>query len=123
MSKHIHTPVILRVLQIGVAIIQLLDIIIHAATNQLEILRVSSNVIVLLWLAIVAIGKLNAKFLQIAASSIGAYLVLNIIFLAINGATNAEQGGGLRVTLFLLVFLTITLSTLLAYLQDKHVKN
>jgi len=123
MSKQIHTPASLRVLQIAVAIIQVFDIIIHAATDQLEILRVTSNVIILLWLAIVTTGKFNLKFLQIAASSIGAYLVLNAIFLAMEGVTNIEQGGGLRTTLFLLVFLTITLSTLLTYLQDRRIKN
>ncbi len=123
MSKQIHTPASLRVLQIAVAIIQVFDIIIHAATDQLEILRVTSNVIILLWLAIVTMGKFNLKFLQIAATSIGAYLVLNVIFLAMEGVTNIEQGGGLRTTLFLLVFLTITLSTLLTYLQDRRIKN
>ena len=122
MSKQIHKPAGLRVLQITVAIIQVFDIIIHAATDQLEILRVTSNVIILLWLAIVTMGKFNLKFLQIAASSIGAYLVLNVIFLAMEGVTNIEQGGGLRTTLFLLVFLTITLSTLLTYLQNRHIK-
>ena len=122
MSKQIHTPASLRVLQIAVAIIQVFDIIIHAATDQLEILRVTSNVIILLWLAIVTMGKFNLKFPQIAATSIGAYLVLNAIFLAMAGMTNAEQGGGLRITLFLLVFLTITLSTLLTYLQNRHIK-
>ena len=123
MSKQIHTPASLRVLQIAVAIIQVFDIIIHAATDQLEILRVTSNVIILLWLAIVTMGKFNLKFLQIAATSIGAYLVLNVIFLAMEGVINIEQGGGLRTTLFLLVFLTITLSTLLTYLQDRRIKN
>ncbi len=123
MSKQIHTPASLRVLQIAVAIIQVFDIIIHAATDQLEILRVTSNVIILLWLTIVTMGKFNLKFLQIAATSIGAYLVLNVIFLAMEGVTNIEQGGGLRTTLFLLVFLTITLSTLLTYLQDRRIKN
>ena len=123
MSKQIHTPASLRVLQIAVAIIQVFDIIIHAATDQLEILRVTSNVIILLWLAIVTTGKFNLKFLQIAATSIGAYLFLNVIFLAMAGMTNVEQGGGLRTTLFLLVFLTITLSTLLTYLQDRRIKN
>ena len=123
MSKQIHKPASLRVLQIAVAIIQVFDIIIHAATDQLEILRVTSNVIILLWLAIVTMGKFNLKFLQIAATSIGAYLVLNVIFLAMEGVINIEQGGGLRTTLFLLVFLTITLSTLLTYLQDRRIKN
>jgi hypothetical protein len=37
-----------RILEIGIALIQLFDILIHAATDQLEVLRVSSNVIMLL---------------------------------------------------------------------------
>lgn len=123
MSKHIHAPAILRVLQITVALIQIFDIVIHAATDQLELLRVSSNVVILLWLAIVTMEKFNEKFLQMAASSIGAYLILNVIFLAVEGVTNAEQGGGLRTMLFLLVFLTITLSTLLTYLQYRYLTN
>lgn len=116
MSKPIFTPANFRALGIGIAMVQLADIVIHAATDQLEILRVSSNGIVLIWLAVVMTGKFNANFLQTAASSIGAYLVLNLIFLAREGVTNVEQGGELRTTLFLLMFLTITLSILLPYL-------
>src|SRR5215204_4658291 len=115
MSKSTNTASTLKALGIGIAVIQLLDIITHAATNQLEILRVSSNVIILLWLSIVASGRFNAKFLLTAISSIGLYLILNLIFLAREGVINVEQGGGLRVALFLLVFLTITLSTALTY--------
>jgi hypothetical protein len=49
-----------------IAVIQIVDIVIHAATNQLEILRVSSNVIILLWLAGAAAGKFNSKSLAAA---------------------------------------------------------
>lgn len=44
-------------------------------------------------------------------TSTGLYLILNLIFLVREGVTT-EPGGGLRVMLFLLVFLTIALSTL-----------
>jgi hypothetical protein len=108
-----------RVLGIGIAIIQLLDILIHAATNQLEILRVSSNIIILVWLAVITMGKIKANSLPMAVCAIGVYLILNVIFLAIEGVTNVEQGGGLRVALFVLVFLTVTLSSLFTYLQRK----
>ena len=47
-----------------IAVIQIVDIVIHAATNQLEILRVSSNVIILLWLAGAASGKFNTMSLM-----------------------------------------------------------
>ena len=75
-----HTTTILKILGLGIALLQLFDIFIHAATDQLEILRVTSNIIVLVWLAIAAAGKFNGKFLQIAMGSVSAYLVLNITF-------------------------------------------
>ncbi|MBI4739297.1 hypothetical protein HY772_07140 [Candidatus Woesearchaeota archaeon] len=116
MSKPIFTPANFRAWGIGIAMVQLADIVIHAATDQLEILRVSSNGIVLIWLAVVMTGKFNVKFLQTAVASISAYLILNLIFLAREGTTNVEQGGELRTMLFLLMFLTITLSIWLTYL-------
>jgi hypothetical protein len=122
MSKSTQATAVLRGLKIGIAVIQLLDIIIHAATNQIEILRVSSNIIILLWLAVVASGKVNTKFLAVAISSIGLYLVLNLVFLAREGITNVEHGGELRVALFLLMLLTITLSALLIYTQEALIK-
>ena len=104
---------------IGVAIIvtQLLDIIIHAATNQLEPLRVTSNIIILAWLAIMVSGKFHDKSLLMAVASIAAYFILNIVFLSLEGVTNAEQGGELRVTLFLLMFTTMVLSSWLTYIR------
>ena len=111
-----HTTRILKILGLGIVLLQLFDIFIHAVTDQLEILRVTSNIIVILWLAIAA-GKFNGKFLQIAMGSVSAYLILNITFLALEGVRNMEHGGELRVTLFLLIFLTTTLSALLIYIR------
>lgn len=119
MPKQRNSPMILRILGIGIALIQLFDIIIHVVTNQIKPLRVSSNLIVLLWLAVVTSGRINAKFMQAAVGSIGAYLVLNLIFLALEGVTNPNQGGALRVALFLFVFLTVGLSSWLTYLTNR----
>lgn len=105
----------LIILGIGVALIQVFDIVIHAATNQLEFLRVMSNVIILIWLAVTAWGKGAAQFLHTAIGSIGLYLFLNILFLAREGLTNPDQGGDLRTTLFMLVLLTVLLSFFLTY--------
>ncbi len=114
MPKRTTTAILPVVLGIGIALTQFFDIIIHATTDQLEPLRVSSNIVVLLWLAIVAYGKLGTKLPPIAIGSIGAYLVLNVVFLLLEGFTNPEQGGALRSLLFLLVLLTLALSSLLA---------
>ena len=114
----------LRVLGGVIAIVQVFDIFIHVATNQVEPIRITSNIIILLWLTTVfAVSPFNANFLKMAIGSIAAYLVLNIIFLMLEGVTNAEQGGELRVTLFVLVLLTVTLSTLLTYLCGKDISN
>lgn len=118
-----NTDTILKTLGIGIAVIQLTDIIIHAASNQLEIIRVSSNLIILLWLMVFMLNWYKTKFLQISISSIGLYVILNFIFLAREGLTNPEQGGSLRITLFLLMFLTVTLSTLMSYLHNKLFHN
>lgn len=119
MLKSANTATIVQALGFGIAIIQLLDLIIHAATNQLEIIRVTSNVIILLWLAFVASGKANIRFRGIAIRSISLYLILNIIFLESEGLTNAEPGGGFRVVLFLLMFLTLVLSAALTYIHNR----
>lgn len=50
---------------------------------------------------------------------IAAYLLLNLVFLALNGLTNPEQGGTLRVTLFMLVFITVMLSAWFTHLQQR----
>ena len=99
---------------ISIALIQIFDIIIHAATNQIEIIRVVSNLIILLWLGISVLGKFNNKFSFIPVS---VYLLLNIIFLAQNGLTNPQQAGELRITLFFLVFLTVVMS--ITYIRKK----
>lgn len=93
---------------IAIVIIQIFDVIIHAATDQLEPIRVTANVIIVLWLALVASGRFTAQALGSALIALGAYLVLNIIFLVQEGLTTAE--GGLRVMLFGLIFVTVALS-------------
>ena len=103
----------LKLLIFGLAAVQLLDIIIHAATDQLEVLRVSSNAVIFIWLAVVAPGKQKTNPLSTAVGSIGMYLMLNFIFLAREGVTNADQGGELRGMLFALLFLTLSLSIIL----------
>ncbi len=99
-------------------LVQLFDIVIHAATDQLEPLRVTSNLIIIAWLATIAFGRADGKNVTAALISIGGYFGLNIIFLALEGLTNPNTGE-LRITLFLLVFLTTALSTAL-YFQMKN---
>lgn len=91
------------------------DVVIHAATNQLEPIRVAANIIILLWLVAINWGRFKANFLPISFSSIGAYLVLNLIFLAREGLTNPTQGNEPRLMLFLLLIVTLILSTGLTY--------
>lgn len=102
-------------LGVAIALIQLFDIAIHAATDQLEPLRVASNVVILLWLILAASGKISASMRQTDIASVGGYLLLNAIFLAQAGLTNPAQGGAVRWMLFLLVVLTLTLAIWLLF--------
>lgn len=99
-------------------LVQLFDIGVHAATDQLEPLRVASNLIIIAWLAVMASGRSSRRTVPTAFVSIGAYLGLNMIFLALEGLTNPNTGE-LRGMLFLLVILTTALSTAL-YFQMKN---
>lgn len=107
-----NTNPILKISGISIAIVQIFDIFIHAATNQLEPLRVTSNLVLLAWLMIWMFGKSKDIFRTTSIGAIGLYLLLNIIFLAREGFTNPKQGGEPRAMLFVLVFLTAVLATI-----------
>lgn len=98
----------MKILLLLLALLQILDILLHGATNQLEPLRVTSNLIILGWLALISSGRFKTRRAALLAA--GSYLALNLIFLALNGVTNPAQGGELRITLFVLVFLSTGLS-------------
>lgn len=110
---------VVRVLSIAIVLVQLFDVAIHAATDQLEPLRVASNVVILVWAALALSGRFDARF-RIAVASIGAYLALNVLFLAREGVTNPAQGGEFRTMLFLLVLLTTALSVLVIALRRER---
>lgn len=101
-----------KITGILIAIVQVFDILIHAATDQLEFLRVTANIILLVWLVIVFVGRLGQVSKAASAGAISLYLLLNLIFLFQAGFTNPDQGGAPRTMLFILVLLTIVLSTL-----------
>lgn len=102
----------LKIFGVVIVLIQLFDIVIHAASDQLEPLRVTSNLIILAWVAVLLAGKLGEKIKTAALGSVGAYLALNLIFLVLEGLTNPLSGAP-RSMLFLLVILTTALSSAL----------
>lgn len=108
----------MNLLAIGIALIQLIDIIIHAATDQLEFLRVTSNILILIWLTVLCLTKVKTNRFA-SFGTVGLYLFLNLLFLAQAGFTNPTQGGAPRTMLFILVILTTALSTWLTTKQQK----
>lgn len=117
MSNPPSSPLLLWGLSLGLVLVQIFDVVIHAATNQLEPIRVTGNVIILFWLIVVGSGRFKTNFRPISFGSIGAYLVLNLIFLAREGVTNPAQDNEPRVVLFLLLALTLILSAILTKVQ------
>lgn len=94
----------------ALAVIQVVDIVIHAGSNQLEPSRVLSNGLILLWVALVVSGRLGAWFLRASAALVGGYVVLNLAFLLTEGTVNPTNDQP-RVALFVLVGLTVVLSS------------
>lgn len=94
----------------SIAMIQIIDIVIHAATYQLEAIRVISNALILIWLIMLIFKQVPVEKLH-NFIVIGIYMALNIIFLALGGLIN-EANGNLRIPLFVLVGTTIIISTI-----------
>jgi hypothetical protein len=81
------------------------DVGMHAAAGQIEPLRVAASVFIAAWAVVVIVSRAAARGLAVQAA-LGAYLLLNAVFIALEGFTNADQGGAVRWTLFALVAAT-----------------
>lgn len=92
MTKQNNSSTLLRVFEIAIALLQLFDIAIHAATNQLEFLRVASECDHSFMGGGSSIWR-NAKGVLAAISAVGAYLILNLVFLAGEGLTGIPEQG------------------------------
>lgn len=84
-------------------LLQVVDIVIHAATNQFEPIRVAANVILVIW---VLLGSRR----NLGYAALGGYVALNAVFLAEAGIMN---GGELRVMLLILLALSVIFSVAL----------
>lgn len=114
-----NTQTTLRLLIAINAIIQVLDVIVHAASNQLEPIRVTANAVILLWLALVAFKRLSARVGVISVGALVIYLALNLLFLVDAGTVNPSNGQP-RVALFIFVALTAILSIASIALQNRR---
>jgi len=97
---------------VALIILQILDIAVHVATDQVEVVRIISSVAIILW-AVAILGQTLAS-VQIPSRALMALcvvvllinLVLNIVFLVQEGPMNE---GRPRIPLFLFVLITLGL--------------
>jgi hypothetical protein len=82
--------------------LNVLDIVLHIATNQAELLRVAGNVLIIAGSGIVLLKRRSNFVLIIGLIS---YLVLNGIFIALNGIGSAGTMFISLTTIFTLVSL------------------
>lgn len=118
-ARGINRNVSVIVLTVVIALVQVFDIVIHVATDQIEPIRILSNVFIAVWLGIVVSGRLNHLAWRVAGGFVGVYLLLNLVFLATEGLTNPDNGDQFRTMLFVLVGLTLAFS---AWLTNKIAK-
>jgi hypothetical protein len=88
-----------------VVLLQVFDVVVHAATDQIEPLRVAANVLIA-GSAVVAVVRSAAAGGLAVPAALGAYLMLNAVFVALAGAANPYQGGAVRWMLFALIATT-----------------
>jgi hypothetical protein len=92
-----------------IALVQVFDIVIHVASDMIEPIRITSNVVIFVWLAIVVSGRLNNRPWRVTSGFVGVYLLLNAVFLATEGLINPANDQ-FRTVLFVLVGVTVALS-------------
>ena len=86
-----------------IILIQVADIIVHVLANQVEPLRITANVIIIIWLLLPS--KNLTKSLSLG--SVGLFAILNIYFLSQCGITN---DGSPRIFFWGAVISTLALS-------------
>jgi len=86
-----------------ITFIQIVDATIHILTNQAEPIRIISNFLIVVWLYVL-LSKNNKKM---NVGILSSFIILNLIFLFMNGFTN---DGSSRVFLYVAVSLTSILS-------------
>ncbi len=97
--------------------VQLLDIIVHFLTNQLEMIRVQSNIVIILWTIFLFIQTRSFSKRIITTISISIYLILNLLFIFQFGIVNSNSGD-FRIALIVFVLLTV----ILAFIQTNQSK-
>ena len=91
-------------LAIGIILWQFVDVILHIALGLPEPLRIAASIIIVGWIGATLAGKLRDKFQPVALGAIGAYALLNIIFLFTQNILTTQE-----VAFMLVVFVTPTL--------------
>jgi hypothetical protein len=92
-------------LDLAIIALQVFDAAIHLATGQAEPLRIGSNVVLIVWVALSSKRPKTWGWLALLG-----YVAMNALFLLQEGFTNPNQNNEPRILLVLLV----TASTLLS---------
>lgn len=100
----------IHVLSAVIAIVQVLDIVVHVANDMLEPIRILASLLIFVWLGIVLSNRFDHMKARVDSIFVGGYILLNGIFVAMEGFTNPDNGGQFRTVLFVLVGITVALS-------------
>lgn len=102
-------------LGLTILFIQVFDIVIHVLSHQAEIIRITSNVLVMAWI-IAGIYSLKPLNRLVGIAVLILYLALNVVFIIQAGLLNPY--GGYRTVFFILISLTVWLSVL--FIRKTH---
>ncbi len=110
--KNTAAPTLLPKLALALLALQFLDIAVHVASDQAEPLRITANLVILVWAAFPFSGRMSPAVRRATLPALAAYLLLNGVFLAQHGLTNPASGG---LRLALLAFVALTSGLMLVF--------
>lgn len=103
----------IRTVAIAIVLLQLVDVAIHMATSQFEIVRVIASAFLGGWAFAVLFLDFKETGYTLGRRALVIYLVLNLFFVFENGITNPQLGGQLRILLIGLVLASAYLASML----------
>ena len=106
------------VLLVALAGVQLIDVVVHLATSQVEVLRIIASAVIVMAAVVARAVPVGSAGITVIVVGAAIYLVLNVVFLVDAGLVNSVTGAP-RILLFVFIALTLIAATALMVVRRR----
>ena len=106
------------VLLVALAGVQLIDVVFHIATGQVEVLRLIASAVIVMAAVIARAVPVGSAGITVIVVGAAIYLVLNVVFLVDAGLVNPVTGAP-RIPLFVFIALTLIAAAALVVVRRR----